>query len=91
MSGEVGSLHQSTVFQQGEPLLLEAAVNGPMHRPLRIYVDRCVATIDSDLFSRPSYEFISNHGLVIVCIQTLLTEWLFCSDQLLFAHVVGAW
>ncbi|MCJ8731406.1 hypothetical protein PDJAM_G00199330 [Pangasius djambal] len=65
IKGDVGSLRQSTVFQQGEPLFLEAAVHGPMHRPLRIYVDHCVATVDSYPLSRPSYEFISNRGCLI--------------------------
>ncbi|KAB5579206.1 hypothetical protein PHYPO_G00192440 [Pangasianodon hypophthalmus] len=65
IKGDVGSLRPSTIFQQGEPLFLEAAVHGPMHRPLRIYVDHCVATVDSYPLSRPSYEFISNHGCLI--------------------------
>ncbi|XP_053485337.1 zona pellucida sperm-binding protein 3-like isoform X2 [Ictalurus furcatus] len=60
-----GSLHQSTVYQQGEPLLLEAAVHSPMHRPLRIYVDLCEASVHSDTLSWPRYEFISAHGCLI--------------------------
>ncbi|KAF4089080.1 hypothetical protein AMELA_G00062410 [Ameiurus melas] len=60
-----GSLHQSTVFQQGEPLLLEAAVHSTMHRPLRIYVDHCEASVNSDTLSWPSYEFISDHGCLM--------------------------
>ncbi|XP_064181681.1 zona pellucida sperm-binding protein 3-like isoform X2 [Anguilla rostrata] len=52
----------STVFQQGEPVNLEAAVDGQWHPPLRIYVDRCVATLSSDPLSEPSYDIISNHG-----------------------------
>ncbi|KAL6490815.1 hypothetical protein MHYP_G00011600 [Metynnis hypsauchen] len=60
-----GSAHQSTHFQQGEPLLLEAAVYAPLHPPLRIFVDNCVATANSDPLSKPSYEFISNHGCLV--------------------------
>ncbi|KAG5853311.1 hypothetical protein ANANG_G00071820 [Anguilla anguilla] len=52
----------STVFQQGEPVNLEAAVDGQWHPPLWIYVDRCVATLSSDPLSEPSYDIISNHG-----------------------------
>ncbi|KAJ8282877.1 hypothetical protein COCON_G00053960 [Conger conger] len=54
----------ATVFQQGEPVSLEAAVDGQSHLPLRVYVDRCVTTLSSDPLSEPSYDIIANHGLV---------------------------
>lgn len=69
ISGDVRFLCQSTLLQQGEPLLLEPAVHGPMHYPLRIYVDRCVAAVDSDPSSRSDYEFKSNHGFVVQCVS----------------------
>uniref|UniRef100_A0A4W4G8Y7 Zona pellucida sperm-binding protein 3 n=1 Tax=Electrophorus electricus TaxID=8005 RepID=A0A4W4G8Y7_ELEEL len=66
--GVVGLLHfslNSNVYQQGEPLLLEAAVHAPLHPRLRIYVDLCVATVRSDPLSKPSYEFIADHGCLV--------------------------
>lgn len=90
----MGSHCQSSIFQQGEPLLLEAAVHGPTHRPLRIYVDRCVAAVDSDPFSKPGYEIISEYGLVVQCVSKHYRQmflavlfWL----TVLCTHVVGAW
>ncbi|KAI4898369.1 hypothetical protein NFI96_012384, partial [Prochilodus magdalenae] len=65
VKGRSVSARQSTDYQQGEPLLLEAAAYAPFHPPLRIYVDHCVATANSDPFSKPSYEFISNHGCLV--------------------------
>ncbi|KAJ8246842.1 hypothetical protein GJAV_G00255990 [Gymnothorax javanicus] len=52
----------STTFQLGEPVNLEADVEGQWHPPLRIYVDHCTATLSSDPLSEPSYSIIANHG-----------------------------
>lgn len=54
------------VYLQGEPLLLEAAVYAPLHPPLRVYVDYCVLTLDSEPLSELRYEFVVNQGLVTV-------------------------
>ncbi|CAL8308388.1 unnamed protein product [Merluccius merluccius] len=52
----------STVFTVGDVMYIEASVLRGHHVPLRLYVDRCVATLDQNANSQPSYHFISNHG-----------------------------
>lgn len=42
------SLCSSTVYQQGEAVLLEARVEALMHPPVTVYVDSCVATLKPD-------------------------------------------
>ena len=71
--GPVGwrSVRSTTVFLQGEPVFLEAAVYAPLHPPLRVYVDYCVATLNPEPLSEPRYEFIVNQGLV--CNSSLLS------------------
>lgn len=56
------SARSSSVYQQGEAVFLEASVEAPQHLALALYVDYCVATLNSDPLSSPSYEFISKHG-----------------------------
>ena len=41
---------------------IEASVKRYMHVPLRVFVDRCVATLQPEVTSSPSYAFIDNHG-----------------------------
>ncbi|KAJ8337753.1 hypothetical protein SKAU_G00367190 [Synaphobranchus kaupii] len=65
MKGDWSGPRNSTVFQQGEPVNLEAAVDGQWHPPLWIYVDRCVATLSSDPLSGPSYAIVANHGCLV--------------------------
>ncbi|XP_031441054.2 zona pellucida sperm-binding protein 3-like [Clupea harengus] len=64
---EVGwrSVRSTTVFLQGEPVFLEAAVYAPLHPPLRVYVDYCVATLNPEPLSEPRYEFIVNQGCLV--------------------------
>ncbi|XP_056156149.1 zona pellucida sperm-binding protein 3-like [Lampris incognitus] len=59
------SPRSSSLYQQGEPVFLEASVEAPLHPPLRIYVDYCVATTKSDPLSLPSYKFITNYGCLV--------------------------
>ena len=54
----------SSVYQQGEAVFLEASVEAPLHPPLTVYVDYCVATLKPDPLSSPSYRFITNYGSV---------------------------
>ncbi|XP_076580366.1 zona pellucida sperm-binding protein 3-like [Chaetodon auriga] len=59
------SLRSSSVYQQGEAVFLEASVEAPLHPPLTLYVDYCVATLKPDPLSSPSYKFITKHGCLI--------------------------
>lgn len=54
----------STVYQQGEAVLLEARVEALMHPPVTVYVDSCVATLKPDPLSLQGYRFITNQGWV---------------------------
>ncbi|XP_041924918.1 zona pellucida sperm-binding protein 3-like isoform X1 [Alosa sapidissima] len=65
MGDDWRSVSSSMVYLQGEPVFLEAAVSAPLHPLLRLYVDYCVASLDSDPLSKPRYEFIVNHGCLV--------------------------
>ncbi|KAM4537294.1 zona pellucida sperm-binding protein 3-like isoform 2-T2 [Odontesthes bonariensis] len=58
------SLRSSSVYRQGEAVFLEASVEAPLHPPLTLYVDYCVATLNPDPLSLPSYKFIAKHGVL---------------------------
>ncbi|XP_066578429.1 zona pellucida sperm-binding protein 3 [Amia ocellicauda] len=55
----------STVFFLGEQLWLEAAVSAPGHTPLRLLVDRCVATVTPDPGSSPRYTLVDHRGCLV--------------------------
>ncbi|XP_029310916.1 zona pellucida sperm-binding protein 3-like [Cottoperca gobio] len=59
------SVHSASVYQQGEAVFLEASVEAPLHPPLTLYVDSCIATLKSDPLSLPSYKFITKHGCLM--------------------------
>ncbi|XP_041634750.1 zona pellucida sperm-binding protein 3-like [Cheilinus undulatus] len=65
MKDGCSSIHSSSVYQQGETLFLEASIEAPLHPPLTLYVDYCVATLKPDPLSMPSYKFISKHGCLM--------------------------
>ncbi|XP_071398067.1 zona pellucida sperm-binding protein 3-like [Centroberyx affinis] len=65
MTDDWTSPRSSSVYQQGEVVFLEASVVAPLHPPLRIYVDSCVATLKPDPLSLPNYMFITNHGCLM--------------------------
>jgi len=46
----------------GGVINIEASVKQYNHVPLRVFVDRCVATQVPDVNSLPRYSFIENHG-----------------------------
>uniref|UniRef100_A0A3Q3L9S7 Zona pellucida sperm-binding protein 3 n=1 Tax=Mastacembelus armatus TaxID=205130 RepID=A0A3Q3L9S7_9TELE len=62
MADGCSSLRSSSVYQRGEAVFLEARVEGPLEPPLILYVDYCVATLNPDPLSEPSYKFITKHG-----------------------------
>ncbi|XP_013867699.1 zona pellucida sperm-binding protein 3-like [Austrofundulus limnaeus] len=49
----------------GDLIRIEATVKQYFHVPLRVYIDRCVATLTPDVTSVPNYAFIDNHGCFI--------------------------
>ncbi|XP_056224380.1 zona pellucida sperm-binding protein 3-like [Seriola aureovittata] len=65
MADDCTSLHSSSVYQQGEAVFLEASVEAPLHPPLTVYVDYCVATLKPDPLSLPSYKFITKNGCLV--------------------------
>ncbi|XP_067117226.1 zona pellucida sperm-binding protein 3-like [Osmerus mordax] len=65
MTYDWSSPRSSSVYQQGEPVFLEASVKAPLHPPLRLFIDNCVATLTSDPLSSPSYKFITEHGCLV--------------------------
>ncbi|TDG99805.1 hypothetical protein EPR50_G00198830 [Perca flavescens] len=65
MADDCTSIRSSSVYQQGEAVFLEASVAAPLHPPLTLYVDYCVATLKPDPLSLPSYKFITKHGCLM--------------------------
>ncbi|XP_059211016.1 zona pellucida sperm-binding protein 3-like isoform X2 [Centropristis striata] len=65
MADDCTSVRSSSVYQQGEAVFLEASVEAPLHSPLTMYVDYCVATLKPDPLSSPSYKFISKNGCLM--------------------------
>ncbi|XP_073479970.1 zona pellucida sperm-binding protein 3-like [Aquarana catesbeiana] len=55
----------SIIFELGEPLNIEAAVDTDNHVPMRILVDRCVASLNQDTTQGPSYEIIAFSGCMV--------------------------
>ncbi|XP_020567184.1 zona pellucida sperm-binding protein 3 isoform X2 [Oryzias latipes] len=62
---ECASARSSSVFQQGEAVFLEAAVDSALHPPLTLYVDHCAATVQPDPLSELRYSFITKHGCLM--------------------------
>jgi len=50
----------SNVFTLGEPIGIEASVRVGHHTGLRVFVNRCVATLRPDASSEPRYVFVEN-------------------------------
>ncbi|CAL8279592.1 unnamed protein product [Lota lota] len=53
---------ESLTYFIGDPIYVEASVIISDHMPLRIYVDRCVATVTPDADATLRYDFIEQHG-----------------------------
>ncbi|KAM6970577.1 zona pellucida sperm-binding protein 3-like [Aplochiton taeniatus] len=54
----------SGVFFLGDPISIEASVQVAQHPRLKIFVNSCVATLDSESNSVPKYVFIKNGCLI---------------------------
>ncbi|XP_059374402.1 zona pellucida sperm-binding protein 3-like [Carassius carassius] len=55
----------SNVYYLGDIINIEASVKVYNHVPLRVFVDRCVATQVPDVTSVTRYSFIENHGCLV--------------------------
>ncbi|ROI68653.1 Zona pellucida sperm-binding protein 3 [Anabarilius grahami] len=55
----------SNSYFLGGVINIEASVKVYNHVPLRVFVDRCVATQGPDVNSLPRYSFIENHGCFV--------------------------
>ncbi|XP_016112493.1 zona pellucida sperm-binding protein 3-like isoform X2 [Sinocyclocheilus grahami] len=59
-------------YYLGDFINIEASVRSYNHVPLRVFVDRCVATSVPDTSAIPRYSFIENHG----SISLVFSRWL---------------
>uniref|UniRef100_A0A671LAH4 Zona pellucida sperm-binding protein 3 n=1 Tax=Sinocyclocheilus anshuiensis TaxID=1608454 RepID=A0A671LAH4_9TELE len=55
----------SNLYFLGDVINIEASVKVYTHVPLRVFVDRCVATQVPDVNALPRYSFIENHGCLV--------------------------
>ncbi|XP_016397178.1 zona pellucida sperm-binding protein 3-like [Sinocyclocheilus rhinocerous] len=55
----------SNQYFLGDIINLEASVQSYSHVPIRVFVDRCVATTVPDVASVPRYSFIENNGCLV--------------------------
>uniref|UniRef100_A0A672SW01 Zona pellucida sperm-binding protein 3 n=1 Tax=Sinocyclocheilus grahami TaxID=75366 RepID=A0A672SW01_SINGR len=55
----------SNLYFLGDVINIEASVKVYNHVPLRVFVDRCVATQVPDVNAVPRYFFIENHGCLV--------------------------
>uniref|UniRef100_A0A8C5P7Z6 Zona pellucida sperm-binding protein 3 n=1 Tax=Leptobrachium leishanense TaxID=445787 RepID=A0A8C5P7Z6_9ANUR len=55
----------STVFQLGDIFHIEASVDTRNHVPMKVFIDRCVATLSPDVTSSPSYDIIAQNGCLM--------------------------
>ncbi|KAM9753007.1 zona pellucida sperm-binding protein 3-like [Menidia menidia] len=60
-------MYERPIYQYflGDLIRIEAAVKQYFHVPLRVYVERCVATLSPDSNSSPRYAFIENNGCML--------------------------
>ncbi|NXH11365.1 ZP3 protein, partial [Bucco capensis] len=65
MNDDWSAQRDSTIFQLGEVLHFQAGVNTENHAPLRLFVDKCVATPTPERSSSPQYAFIDFSGCLV--------------------------
>ncbi|XP_078387189.1 zona pellucida sperm-binding protein 3-like [Cetorhinus maximus] len=65
MNGDWLTERTSTVYYLGELIHIEASVSMTNHMPLKLYIDRCVATLSPDKDSTPRYSFIDHNGCLL--------------------------
>ncbi|XP_059846876.1 zona pellucida sperm-binding protein 3-like [Hypanus sabinus] len=55
----------SSTYYLGELIHIEASVSMVNHLPLKLHIDRCVATLSLDKDSTPRYNIIDHHGCLL--------------------------
>ncbi|XP_029922138.1 zona pellucida sperm-binding protein 3-like isoform X2 [Myripristis murdjan] len=65
MTDDWKSERPSNKYVLGDVLNVEASVVSNKYTPLRVLVDRCVATLKPDITSDPRHFLISNHGCLM--------------------------
>uniref|UniRef100_UPI00398E4B80 zona pellucida sperm-binding protein 3-like n=1 Tax=Pristiophorus japonicus TaxID=55135 RepID=UPI00398E4B80 len=55
----------STLYYLGDLIHIKASVSMTNHMPLKLYIDRCVATLSPDKDSTPSYSIIDYNGCLL--------------------------
>ncbi|XP_053552996.1 zona pellucida sperm-binding protein 3-like [Bombina bombina] len=65
MNDDWSSIRTSSVFHLGEVFHIEASISSVNHMPMTVYVDSCVATLTTDIYSSPRYEIIAANGCLL--------------------------
>ncbi|XP_048377661.2 zona pellucida sperm-binding protein 3-like [Stegostoma tigrinum] len=65
MNGDWLTERTSTVYSLGELIHIEASVSMDNHMPLKLYIDRCVATLSPGKDSSPRYSIIDYNGCLV--------------------------
>ncbi|XP_078387193.1 zona pellucida sperm-binding protein 3-like [Cetorhinus maximus] len=65
MNGDWLTERTSTIYYLGELIHIEASVSMINHMSLKLYIDRCVATLSPDKDSTPRYSFIDHNGCLL--------------------------
>ncbi|XP_072420369.1 zona pellucida sperm-binding protein 3-like [Chiloscyllium punctatum] len=65
MNGDWLTERPSTVYSLGDLIHIEASVSMANHMPLKLYIDRCVATLSPDKDSTPRYRIIDYNGCLL--------------------------
>uniref|UniRef100_UPI00398E8909 zona pellucida sperm-binding protein 3-like n=1 Tax=Pristiophorus japonicus TaxID=55135 RepID=UPI00398E8909 len=65
MTADWSAEHTSNIYHLGDLIHIEASVMTMNHMPLRLYIDRCVATLSPDQASTPRYNIIDFNGCLL--------------------------
>ncbi|XP_060710966.1 zona pellucida sperm-binding protein 3-like [Hemiscyllium ocellatum] len=65
MNGDWLTERPSTIYSLGDLIHIEASVSMSNHIPLKLYIDRCVATLNPDKDSTPRYSIIDYNGCLL--------------------------
>ncbi|XP_053575492.1 zona pellucida sperm-binding protein 3-like [Bombina bombina] len=65
MNDDWSAPRTSTVFRLGDVFHIEASVDSGNHVPMTVFIDSCVATLNPNANSDPSYEIISLNGCLM--------------------------
>ncbi|XP_041094122.1 zona pellucida sperm-binding protein 3-like [Polyodon spathula] len=81
MTDDWSAPRTSNYFYLEEVINLEASVDTQNHLPMRLFVDRCVATLSSDVNSKPRYVIIDHNGCLMDGTQASSSASFQYSDQ----------